>query len=144
MSSTIHEARSAGGLDDRTILSTAHPAGAVLLYGRDLAPDAPDRGSWNATCAKLITDAASRSGPGFWHLLAGRLPTFKGTLPELLAPQPGDTNVAWLYALAEDPVQSHQTGAVPALLERYESQVRAAVAHVRDGRGRPGARVPEP
>lgn len=142
VTSTIHEARSAGGLDDRTVLTTARPAGAVLLYGRDLSPDAPDRGSWNATCAKLITDAASRSGPGFWHLLANRLPTFKGTLPELLAPQPGDTTLAWLYALAEDPVQSHQTGPVPALLERYESQVRAAVAHVRHAGDAPALGFP--
>ncbi|MGW0785068.1 tetratricopeptide repeat protein, partial [Streptomyces sp. NPDC002913] len=142
VTSTIHEARSAGGLDDRTVLTTARPAGAVLRYGRHLSPDAPGRDSWNAACAKLIADAASRSGPGFWHLLANRLPTLDGTLPELLAPRPGDATVAWLYALAEDPVPPHLAGPVPALLERYESQVRAAVAHVRDAGDAPALGFP--
>ncbi|MFI6949629.1 tetratricopeptide repeat protein [Streptomyces sp. NPDC050422] len=137
--STIHRVRSTGVLDDRTVLATARPAGAVLLYGSGLSPDAPDRDSWNAACAKLLTDAASRSGPGFWHLLANRLPTFKGTLPELLAPQPGDATVAWLYELAENPVELPQAGPVPALLERYETQVRAAIAHVRPGADAPSA-----
>lgn len=136
---TIHAVRSARLLDDRTVLATVRPAGAVLLYGRDLPPDAPDRDSWNELCSEPLTAAARRYGPGFWHLLAGRLPTFEGTLPELLAPAPGDAATAVLHELAEHGPAPAEEGLVHALLDRYETLVHAAVAHLRDDSDTPSA-----
>ncbi|MFF8265505.1 tetratricopeptide repeat protein [Streptomyces virginiae] len=132
---TIQAVRSARMLDDPTVLATVQPAGAVLLYGRDLSPDAPDRDSWNKLCSELLTAAASRFGPGFWRVLASRLPTFEGTLPELLAPGPGDAITASLHAFAENGAASAEAGLVRALLDRYETQVLAAVACLRDETG---------
>ncbi|MFE3559431.1 hypothetical protein ACFXKW_31935 [Streptomyces sp. NPDC059193] len=136
---TIHAIRSARLLDDHTILTTARPASSILLYGRDLPPDAPGRHSWNQLCAEYLTAAAHRFGPGFWHLLSSRLPTFEGTLPELLAPAPGDDTIAALHAYAEGEPAPAEAGLVHTLLDRYETQTYAAAAHLHDGADAPSA-----
>ncbi|MGA5220965.1 tetratricopeptide repeat protein [Streptomyces cinereoruber] len=147
---TIHSIRARGTLDDRTVLDTARPAAVPLLYGRGLLPGDRSRDAWNSACAELFTDAARRFGPGFWHCLAHRLPTFEGTLPELLAPRPGDALASRLHRLAENPNRLAEnpgepagTSPVHALLERYEERIRAATALLHpdadlpDGHGSP-------
>lgn len=122
---------------DHTVLTRARPAGAVLRYAYELSPDDPGRAALHETCEQLFTDAARRSGPGFWYLLAGRLPTFKGTLPELLALRTGDATAGWLHELSV--AEPESAGHVDALLARYETQVHAAVAHLRPGAEAPAA-----
>ncbi|WP_328946888.1 hypothetical protein OG259_40865 [Streptomyces sp. NBC_00250] len=136
---TIHAVRSARFLDDRTTLATARPATAALLYGRDLPAGAPDGDAWSRLCGEHLTSASRRFGPGFWQLLARRLPTFEGTLPELLAPAPGDATISALHAYAQDDPEPAGASRLCALLDRHESQVRAAVAHLYDDAQTPPA-----
>ncbi|MFF2776130.1 hypothetical protein ACFVU3_14595 [Streptomyces sp. NPDC058052] len=137
----IHTVRCARLLDDLTILETARPAAAVLLYGRDLPDDAPDGDAWNRLCGEHLVAASRRFGPGFWQVLADRLPTFDGTLPELLAPAPGDATLSALHASAQGDLQPSEARALRTLLDRYESRVRAAAALQHDDA--PAPRTPE-
>ncbi|MFC7969236.1 tetratricopeptide repeat protein [Streptomyces cinereoruber] len=146
---TIHSIRARGTLDDRTVLDTARPAAVPLLYGRGLLPGDRSRDAWNSACAELFTDAARRFGPGFWHCLAHRLPICEGTLPELLAPRPGDALASRLHRLAENPNRLAENPGEPAgtspvhvLLERYEERVRAATALLHPDADLPGAYGP--
>ncbi|MFC7219675.1 tetratricopeptide repeat protein [Streptomyces polyrhachis] len=120
----IGRVRAGRALKADEVLAAARPAGAALDYGRTV-----DDAEWHAACASLLAAAAARSGPGLWRLLAQRLPTHPGSLPDLLAPRRGDATALWLYGL--DPQD-----APVALLDHYETLVRGAAA-ARSGRHRP-------
>ncbi|MFI7005544.1 tetratricopeptide repeat protein [Streptomyces sp. NPDC050145] len=137
----IHTVRSAGVLDDAEVLATARPASTALLYGRDQAPGVRDEDSWRSSCAQLLTEASRRSGHGFWEQLADRLPHFEGNLAELVALPPDHTRVGWTWRRAD----VEKLGGVDdddflhGQLDRFDTQVRAAVAHLRPDADDPAA-----
>ncbi|MFJ1708451.1 hypothetical protein [Kitasatospora sp. NPDC088346] len=81
----IGQVRSAGVLDDRAVLAAIRPAREALSHGRALASGTASRDRWAGLCADLAHDAAAGAAPGFWRRLAELLPTFDGSLPEVLA-----------------------------------------------------------
>ncbi|MFJ1757410.1 tetratricopeptide repeat protein [Kitasatospora sp. NPDC088134] len=122
----LHRVRSAGHLDDATVLRSVRPASAALGHGRALWPRDPLCEPWRAACTRLFLDAAAEHGPGLWHLLAARLPTCTGSLPRLLTPEPHDRTLLLLHRrLTGVPVSDPGTA---ALLDSYEAELRDALA----------------
>ncbi|MEV2278803.1 hypothetical protein AB0I72_24775 [Nocardiopsis sp. NPDC049922] len=83
-SGLVDRIRFAGVLTDESVLRAFRPAREALDHGCRRPGNTPENNAWRAVCAKHLEQAAARTGPGFWHGLAERLPDFEGSLPELL------------------------------------------------------------